>query len=304
MSSKPNGSMTERRNSRTHDIDRLTTLDMLTLIHQEEKYVKQAIADCLPAIARLVDNASATLHHDGRVVLVGAGASGQAALQTARDFAPDTHHRVIGLMAGGAQAQMAEQARAAADYARGMADLQAIEFSPRDMLVAVSVSGKTPWTNGALRHAWSVGARVALLTRSRESEAAQIADIVLVADTGAEVVSGFSEPKARQAQVQILNMLATGLAIRTGRVYSNLRVDLQPASVHWVERQIAVVMAATDCSREQAKSALAQGNHHCRTAILMLLTGLDAAHAQALLAENNGHLRVALNDAQAQFAGL
>ncbi|WP_342325093.1 N-acetylmuramic acid 6-phosphate etherase [Kosakonia sp. BYX6] len=303
MSSKPNGSMTERRNPRSTDIDRLATLDMLALIHQEDKYVAEAITACLPEIARLVDNASATVHQGGRVVLVGAGASGLAALQTARDFAPDNHHDVIGLLAGGAQAKGPEQARAAADYARGIADLRAIDFNPRDMLVALSVSGKTPWTSGALRHAWSLGARVALITRTQQSEAAQLADILLAPDAGAEVVSGFNEPKARLAQQQILTMLATGLAIRTGRVFSNLRVDVQASDTHWAERQIAIVMAATQCSRDQAKSALASANHHCRSAILMLLTGLDAAHAQALLAENNGHLRVALHEAKTEFAG-
>ncbi len=48
-------------------------------------------------------------------------------------------------------------------------------------------------------------------------------------------------------------MLTTGLAIRDGRVYSNLRVDVQADNSHWAERQIAIVMAATDCTRSEAK---------------------------------------------------
>ena len=55
MSSKPNSSMEARRNSRTGDIDRLATLDMLTLIHQESEEVTQAVSACLPAIARSCD---------------------------------------------------------------------------------------------------------------------------------------------------------------------------------------------------------------------------------------------------------
>lgn len=42
----------------------------------------------------------------------------------------------------------------------------------------------------------------------------------------------------------ILSMIATGLAVRTGRVYSNLRVDLEASNTHWAERQIAIVMEA------------------------------------------------------------
>ncbi len=97
MSSKPNGSMEARRNSRTGDIDRLATLDMLTLIHQESEEVTQAVTACLPAITRLVDNASATLNQGARVVLAGAGASGRAAVQTVEAFAPDSQHGAAGV---------------------------------------------------------------------------------------------------------------------------------------------------------------------------------------------------------------
>lgn len=108
-----------------------------------------------------------------------------------------------------------------------------------------------------------------------------MADIIIAPQTGPEAVSGLANPKAQLAQRQIVNMLTTGLAIRDGRVYSNLRVDVQADNSHWAERQIAIVMAATDCTRSEAKAALASCHQHCRTAILMLLSGLDAARARA-----------------------
>jgi N-acetylmuramic acid 6-phosphate (MurNAc-6-P) etherase len=39
-------------------------------------------------------------------------------------------------------------------------------------------------------------------------------------------------------------------------------------------------MTATDCSRSEAKAALASCNQHVRTAILMLISGLDAWQAR------------------------
>lgn len=300
MSSKPNGSMEARRNSRTGDIDRLATLDMLTLIHQESEEVTQAVSACLSAIARLVDNASATLNQGGRVVLAGAGASGRTAVQTVEAFAPDSQHGLLALMAGGARAGKTEQDRAASNYACGDNDLNALGLTARDMLVLLSLSGKTPWANGALQQARAAGVRVVLITRAQACEAAQHADIVIAPDTGAEAVSGFSEPKAQLAQQQILSMFSTGLAIRCGRVYGNLRVDIAPVNLHWAERQIAVVMAASNCTREEAKRALAQANNECRTAILMLLTGVNASRAQVLLAENHRHLRLAIAGAKSE----
>ena len=297
MSIKLAGSVMERRNSTTAEIDRLSTRDMLNVINQEDKRIADAITPCLDDITLLIDNAVATLSHGGRVVMVGAGASGRNAGMTANEFSPDEKHPVMGLMAGGALAMLHDMTGAAQDYDRGVLDLQAIGFTQKDMLVALSVSGKTPWLWGALRHAWSLGATRALITRNPQSEATDLASIVIAPQTGAEVVAGYGNPKAIAAQKMVLSMLTTGLAIRTGRVYSNMRVDIRDTGTHMVERQIAIVMEAGGCSRAVAKAALESCDHQCKTAVLMVLTGLDAWKAHDLLAQNNGFVRMALQEA-------
>jgi N-acetylmuramic acid 6-phosphate etherase len=70
--------------------------------------------------------------------------------------------------------------------------------------------------------------------------------MVIAPELGADAVAGYINTKAGIAQKMILSMVATGLAIRTGRVYSNLRVDLEASNTKWVERQIAIVMEAGD----------------------------------------------------------
>ena len=297
MSIKLAGSVMERRNSTTAEIDRLSTRDMLNVINQEDKRIADAITPCLDDITLLIDNAVATLSHGGRVVMVGAGASGRNAVMTANEFSPDEKHPVMGLIAGGALAMLHDMTGAAQDYDRGVLDLQAIGFTQKDMLVALSVSGKTPWLWGALRHAWSLGATRALITRNPQSEATDLASIVIAPQTGAEVVAGYGNPKAIAAQIMVLSMLTTGLAIRTGRVYSNMRVDIRDTGTHMVERQIAIVMEAGGCSRAVAKAALESCDHQCKTAVLMVLTGLDAWKAHDLLAQNNGFVRMALQEA-------
>jgi N-acetylmuramic acid 6-phosphate (MurNAc-6-P) etherase len=46
---------TERRNSRTHGLDKKSTLDILRAIHREDAAVAKAVAGALPTIARAVD---------------------------------------------------------------------------------------------------------------------------------------------------------------------------------------------------------------------------------------------------------
>ncbi|MDR3103204.1 MAG: N-acetylmuramic acid 6-phosphate etherase [Yokenella regensburgei] len=297
MSIELTGSVTERRNVSTVDIDRLSTEDMLATINKEDKHIADAVASCLPAITRLVDNAAATLSRGGRVVLAGAGISGRAAVLAASEYAPGNHHQVLGLIAGGPQAMLETLEAAEKDYDLGVQNLSEVDFTANDMLIGLSVSGKTPWTWGALRHAWSLGARVAVIAPDSESEAAQLADIVVAVPAGAEVIAGYGNPKAHLAQKMVLNMLMTGLAIRSGRVYSNLRVDVEGDSMRWQERQIAIVMEAGGCQRTEAKNALESCHYHCKTAILMVLTGQNAWEANALLAGHNGFVRLALRDA-------
>ncbi|MDU7247432.1 MAG: N-acetylmuramic acid 6-phosphate etherase [Klebsiella pneumoniae] len=264
MSSSLTASMQARRHPETTHIDRLATADMLAMLHQDDKQISEAVGACLPDIARLIDIATATISRGGRLVIIGAGASGRTAIEAVSDYSPEGKHALVGL----------------------------------NMLLALTVSGKTPWVWGAMRHAWSLGAPIAVITQQPTSEAAQLADIIIAPQTGPEAVAGLANPKAQLAQRQIVNMLTTGLAIRDGRVYSNLRVDVQADNSHWAERQIAIVMAATDCTRSEAKAALASCHQHCRTAILMLLSGLDAWHARELLTKHHDHLRLALREAQ------
>ena len=286
MSIMLTGSVKERRHASTMNIDRLSTLDMLNVIHQDDAQISSAITPFLTTIARVVDNAAATLSHGGRLVLVGAGPSGRIARQAAEEYAPGKHP-VIAITTD------AE----AASYERGVADLQALKFGEHDMMLAVTVSGKTPWVWGAMRHAWSLGSPVAVITGDAQSEAAQLAGMVIAPELGPDVVAGYTNAKAGIAQKMILNMVTTGLAVRSGRVYSNLRVDLEATSTKWSERQIAIVMEAGGCTRAEAKAALESCNHNCKTAVLMVLTGLDAWKAHELLAQNNGFIRVALQEA-------
>ncbi len=55
-----------------------------------------------------------------------------------------------------------------------------------------------------MRHARSLGTPIAILTQQPDSEAAQLADIMIAPQTGPEAVAGYGNPKAQMAQRQIL----------------------------------------------------------------------------------------------------
>ena len=296
---------TAGRNAASTDIDRLSTLEMLTVINQEDKKVALAVEAILPAIARAVDAIVAAFAQGGRLIYCGAGTSGRLGILDASECPPTfgtPRSQVVGLIAGGHQAILQAVENAEDNQQQGAQDLIDIGFSRHDVLVGIAASGRTPYVLGALEHANATGAVTAALSCNPHSPIAQLAQIALTPVVGPEVITGSSRMKAGTAQKLVLNMLTTGAMIRSGKVYGNLMVDVEATNQKLVQRQIDIVMQASDCSADEARAALDACGGHCKTAILMRLADLNAAAAQALLAAHKGFIRQALQ-AATHFSG-
>ena len=129
MNSSLTAAMQARRHPDTTHIDRLATADMLAMLHQDDKQISEAVGACLPDIARLIDVATATMGRGGRLVIIGAGASGRTAIEAVSDYSPEGKHALVGLIAGGQTAAMAERETAANNYDLGAFELQSLDFS-------------------------------------------------------------------------------------------------------------------------------------------------------------------------------
>lgn len=291
--------LTERRNANSADIDTLSTEAMLAVMNREDQQVPLAITPYLPQIAQVVDRAAQALQNGGRLIYIGAGTSGRLGILDASECPPTFGTRpeqVVGLIAGGHTAIFRAVENVEDNKTQGADDLKAIDFSDRDVLVGLAASGRTPYVIGAMTYAKSIGACVAVVTCNPQGEMAKLADIAITPAVGPEVVTGSTRLKAGTAQKLVLNMISTGAMIRSGKVYSNLMVDVEATNAKLIERQVSIVMDATDCDRDTAQQALNACNRHCKTAIVMVLAGLSADDAKALLSSNNGYIRQALTN--------
>lgn len=288
---------TEGRNTASENIDTLSTLDMLTIINQEDQKVALAVERILPQIAQAVDVITHAFAQGGRLIYCGAGTSGRLGILDASECPPTygtPREQVVGLIAGGHTAILRAVENAEDNVALGEQDMIENQVGERDVVVGIAASGRTPYVIGAMKYARTQGATVVSLTCNANSAMSQLADIALEAVVGPEVVTGSSRMKAGTAQKMVLNMLTTGAMIRSGKVYGNLMVDVEATNAKLVQRQIDIVMQATDCDRSTAIKALSECERHCKTAILMILGQLSAAEASAVLTQNNGFIRQAL----------
>ncbi|WP_109880627.1 N-acetylmuramic acid 6-phosphate etherase [Proteus mirabilis] len=289
--------VTESRNYHSEHIDTLSTLEMLKVINNEDKKVPFAVEATLPHIARLVDKVVTAFSQGGRLIYCGAGTSGRLGILDASECPPTygiPHDMVIGLIAGGHKAILQAVENAEDNVQLGAEDLRQLNFNAKDVLVGIAASGRTPYVIGALEYARSLGAVTGAISCNPDSPIAQRADIAITPIVGPEVVTGSSRMKAGTAQKLVLNMITTGAMIKMGKVFGNLMVDVEATNAKLIERQIRIVMQATECERATAEQALAQCQRHCKTAILMILAGVDAQQATQLLAQNKGFIRQAL----------
>lgn len=295
--------ITEGRNPASQNIDELSTEAMLRVINDEDKKVALAVEAIVPQIAAAVDAICAAFQAGGRLIYCGAGTSGRLGILDASECPPTfgtPREQVIGLIAGGHTAILQAVENAEDNREQGAQDLKDIHFSRHDVLVGIAASGRTPYVLGALAYANELGATTVSLTCNPGSAMSQVAAIALTPVVGPEVVTGSSRMKAGTAQKLVLNMLTTGSMIRSGKVYGNLMVDVEATNQKLVQRQVNIVMQATDCDEATASAALTACGGHCKTAILMVLADLAADEAKALLSQHQGFIRHALQAAGAR----
>ena len=294
-----NSIKTEQRNSRTAQIDTMSTLSMVKLINEEDKKVAAAVGDEAEHIAQAVDVIAAQLKQGGRLVYSGCGTSGRLGVLDAVECPPTYSTdpgEVIGLIAGGNEAIFRAKEGAEDDEALGAEDLKKIGFGSKDVLVGIAASGRTPYVLGAMNYAKAQGAHVIGISCNPGSQVEKTAEIAITPTPGPEVVTGSTRMKSGTAQKMVLNMLSTGAMIKVGKVYGNLMVDVKPTNAKLVERCKRIVCEATGVDYDTATEALEKCGYRAKVAIVMLKTGSDVHEAEQRLEAHEGRVAQAVGE--------
>jgi N-acetylmuramic acid 6-phosphate etherase len=262
--------LTEQPNPASAQIDKLSTLDMLRVINEEDRRVAGSVAAELPRIASAVDGIVDAFANGGRLFYIGAGTSGRLGVLDASECPPTFSvppELVQGIIAGGESALSRATETTEDDPAIGVRDLQARGFGPADVLCGIAASGRTPYVLGAIEEANRIGALTIGISCSPGSALSHAAKIAITPLPGPEVVAGSTRLKAGTATKLVLNMLTTGAFIRTGHVWGNLMVNVQPKNTKLLDRATRIVAAATGASYEDAGAMLAESGNSVRSAI-------------------------------------
>jgi N-acetylmuramic acid 6-phosphate etherase len=290
---------TESQNEASQGFDTKSALEIARIINHEDGKIANAVKKALPEIAQVIDHVARSLRDGGRLIYIGAGSSGRIAALDASEC-PPTYSTAPGqvqyIMAGGPKA-LASAVEVNEDSEElGQRDIARRRPTRKDVVIGLSASGRTPYVVSATAYARARGAYTAAVTCNQGTPVAEVADIAIVAEVGAEVISGSTRMKAASAQKMILNMITTGAMTRLGYVYENLMVNVHMQNSKLVERGIRILMKACNIDRTTAVDTIKSAGRSVPVALVMLKAKVDKPEAVRRLANSDGNVRRAIED--------
>jgi N-acetylmuramic acid 6-phosphate etherase len=285
---------TEQQNPNSSKIDTMSILDILTTINKEDQAIITAVEPAIPDIEKTVKFTVNSIKKGGRVFYVGAGTSGRLGVLDASEI-PPTYSApkglFIGVIAGGEDALRNSVEGAEDRPENAKIDLQKYDLNKNDTLIGISCSGAAAYVISALKFAKKLGAKTIYLVTNPQPFKMTEVDVVINADTGAEVVTGSTRMKAGTATKLILNMISTATMVKLGKVYGNLMVDLMAVNDKLVDRGTRIISQITGLDFDSAKAKLYEAEKSVKTAIVMEKLNCSLVEARKKLDNANGFLR-------------
>lgn len=247
--------------SKYHNIDQMSVLEILKGINNEDKLVPIAVENALPQIEKLATAVAERMQKGGRLFYIGAGTSGRLGVVDASECPPTfgvPFDQVVGIIAGGDTA-----IRKAVEFAEDNAeqawiDLQEYNINEKDSLIGLAASGTTPYVVGGLNTARAHGILTGCIVCNQGGPIVAESDFPVEVVVGPEFLTGSTRMKSGTAQKLVLNMLSTTVMIRLGRVKGNKMVDMQLTNHKLVDRGTQMVMDELHIGHEQAADLLSK----------------------------------------------
>jgi N-acetylmuramic acid 6-phosphate etherase len=289
---------TEQRNANSMKLDELSIGQVLQLINDEDAKVSLAVREEIPHIEKVCEKLVELLKNGGRLFYVGAGTSGRLGVIDAAECPPTFGTPVAmiqAIIAGGNEAVFRSQEGAEDKEDRGALEVALQRVGPKDMVIGIAASKRTPFVLGALKKAFELKSTPVLLTTNpREAVDHSYLFVSICPVVGPEVLTGSTRMKSAVAQKMVLTMITTTTMVRLGKVYENMMVDLQLTNQKLTERAKKVIMLSTGCGYEEAAEVLKSAANHVKTAIVMKKLGISSLEAKKKLEEAGGFVKKAL----------
>ena len=288
---------TEQQNTQSLNIDSVSVEKVLQTINQEDQTVAQAVKKAIPEIESVVHLTTGSMRDGGRVFYIGAGTSGRLGVLDASEIPPTysaPEKWFIGIIAGGDRALRKSIEGAEDQPESAVKDLDPFGINDKDVVIGISCSGAAAYVVSALEYARKLGAKTVYLVTNPDPYKMAEVDIVIVVDTGPEIITGSTRMKAGTATKMVLNMISTATMVQLGKVYGNLMVDLMAVNEKLIDRGVRIIIQLTGLDRKDALERLKEAKMSVKKAVVMETKGIPLQETERLLEKVKGSLRQAL----------
>jgi len=264
---------TEMRNPSTMHIDRMTTAEMVRIMQDENINAATSLEKALSSIEKAIDAIVERMTKGGRLFYIGCGTSGRLGILDASECPPTygvAYDLVVGIIAGGDTAIRKAVEGAEDSYDAGYGDISSYNITDLDSVVGISVAGGAQYVLGAFAKARDTGALRISLSCNENTPIERAADIAIITDTGAEVITGSTRMKAGSAHKIVLNMISTAVMVKLGHVYENMMINLRPSNAKLRDRMIRILCEITKISYDKCEKLLEQNEFSLRLALRSL----------------------------------
>ena len=288
---------TEQQNTKSLNIDSVSVEKVLQTINHEDQTVAQAVKKAIPEIESVVHLTTGSMREGGRVFYIGAGTSGRLGVLDASEIPPTysaPEKWFIGIIAGGDRALRKSIEGAEDQPESAVKDLDPFGINDKDVVIGISCSGAAAYVVSALEYARKLGSKTVYLVTNPDPYKIAEVDIVIVVDTGPEIITGSTRMKAGTATKMVLNMISTATMVQLGKVYGNLMVDLMAVNEKLIDRGMRIIMQLTGLDRKDALERLKEAKMSVKKAVVIETKSIPLQETERLLEKVKGSLRKAL----------
>ncbi|MBC8061512.1 MAG: N-acetylmuramic acid 6-phosphate etherase [Clostridiaceae bacterium] len=281
------------------NLDGLTTIELVSIINQEDKKIALEVEKQIYIIAKAVDFIVESLEMGGRLLYIGSGTSGKLGVIDASECPPTfgvEDSLVQGILSGGKEALAGWLEYTEDDTELAIKDLLDRNLSSKDILVGISASGNTPYALSAINFAKGCGCKTIGICCRKNSDMKKICDIAIEIDVGLEVIQGSTRMKAGTAQKMVINMLSTISMIKLGKTYMDLMVSVKPINTKLKSRVKDIVKQATDAEDLIIDEVVEKCDYDAKVSIIVIKTNCTIIEARKSLEENLGNVWKTLQD--------
>ena len=282
--------ITETDNANTWEIDKVSTLEAVCLINNEDKTVAAAVEKVLPDVAAAIDQIVDRLEDNGRLFYIGTGTSGRLGVLDASEIPPTygvSYDLVQGIIAGGYDALYKATESCEDNTEQGEDDLKNRGITSKDAVVGIAASGRTPYTIGAVKYARRLGCFTACIVCNPDSQITREVDVAIVPVVGPEPITGSTRMKAGTAQKMVLNMISTIAMIRLGYVRGNRMTNMKASNEKLQDRAVRILMEEAGLDEPAAAELMTDAGGDLRVALVMSKAATDKKSAEHSLREMN-----------------